>query len=152
MLAVTSAGPLHCRAMTEATPGDTDQTKPRGPSSGDYWLVTGLIGLVGLGLVGVFAFWGMSNGFTEDEGALYARISKVDHPAIASVWLSEDTMNTVFVDLVGSASDQDARDVWCDVIGQAAIDWHVSVAVQTDTKWWDAPARCSDPLDVPPAT
>lgn len=61
-------------------------------------------------------------------------------------------MKTVFVDLVGSATDEDARDVWRDVIRQTAIDWHLQVSVQNGRKWWRPPARCSDPLDIPEGT
>jgi hypothetical protein len=59
-------------------------------------------------------------------------------------------MQTVFVVLVPSATDQDARDVWCEVIGAAAIDWGLQVAVVDDDLWgWQAPSDWSDRSDVP---
>jgi hypothetical protein len=47
------------------------------------------------------------------------------------------------------ATDQGARDVWCEVIGQAAIDDRVDISVANDESYWLAPRRCSDPSDVP---
>jgi hypothetical protein len=111
------------------------------------WAVLLIVALVVTPVVAVI--WYLNRGFTEDEAGLLARLSSVEHPAIAEVWRSDDTMKTVFVELAGSATDEDARDVWCEVIGQAAIDWHLQVGVQNDGNRWPAPTRCSDPSDVP---
>lgn len=109
-----------------------------------------IVALVATPVVG--AIWYVNRGFTEDEAGLLARVGRVDHPAIDEVWRSDDTMKTVFVELVGTATDQDARDVWCDLIGQTAIDWNLDVSVQNGRTWWPAPKRCSDPADIPVGT
>jgi hypothetical protein len=94
----------------------------------------------------------LTRGFSEDEAGLMARVARSDHPMIAEVSRSGDTDHFVIVRLVGSATDQDARDVWCEVIGQTAIDWHLKVSVETRMRAWPAPAHCSDPSDIPAAT
>jgi len=55
----------------------------------------------------------------------------------------------VNVELIGSATDRDARDVWCAVIGQTDIDWQVSVSVEKEHSYWPPPSHCSDPADLP---
>lgn len=109
-----------------------------------------IVALVVTPVVGVL--WYVTRGFTEDEGGLLARVGRIEHPAIDEVWRSEDTGKTVVVHLVGTATDEDARDVWCEVIGQTAIDWDLNVSVENGRKWWTSPARCSDPTDVPVGT
>lgn len=105
-----------------------------------------------LGVMGVMVWQAATfRGYTEGEDALYARVKDIEHPAIDRVWQEGDTEHTVFFVLKDSATDSDARDVWCDIVGVDAIRQQVGVGVQSGSREWVPPARCSDPDDVPEA-
>ncbi|MFN8622376.1 MAG: hypothetical protein U0869_16710 [Chloroflexota bacterium] len=82
------------------------------------------------------------------------RVEGFHHPAIDHVDARHGMYGDVMdVRLVPTASDQDARDVWCDVLAVAArkpdIQLGVSSTDDTGTRRWDRPRHCDDPEDVP---
>lgn len=80
---------------------------------------------------------------------LLGRIVDADLPGVNRIWLSDDTGHPVFVVMSPTASDEEARRVWCEGVGQAAIDRGANVSVANDDEDGPPPDTCSDSRDLP---
>lgn len=112
------------------------------------------IGLMLAGVTLVAACGSAADSAVEREAD---RIMASGHWAIVEAvalhdWLDGPSLN---VELSPEATDQNARDVWCEVILQTTEDreWGIDVYAtrKRKTAWWSKPRDCADPEAIPKA-
>jgi len=78
------------------------------------------------------------------ERLTQARLESIDEVEV------DADRNHVNIVLVRSASDVDAKRVWCaGVLPVGLLRDDVTVYASGMTSWWDPPSDCDDPRDVP---
>jgi hypothetical protein len=117
-----------------------------------FSVVLSLVGLLTVAVLVLFApfHWLADDGADVDTPA--SRVRAAALPVVADVTIDRDWFDgdTLFITLVPSATDEQARAIWCELVLPTGVDpSFVTVGLDEPVGDWDAPADCSHQSDVP---
>lgn len=112
-------------------------------------------GMVAVGVADLYAAfgWPLPWDASRDVRRAEAMIRQAASPFVVDVEADVDSLDgdSLFIDVVAGATDQQARDAWCSVVLPTGIDPGIVLLGPVDVLGtWAAPADCEDPSSIPP--